>query len=235
MHIAIYLLLFKVLLMHVTQAIKNRRSIRGFKPDAIPEATLREILDTARHAPSNCNTQPWHFTVVSGEARARLQEAIMAEILSGKAPSPAFPPGDVGLTGVYKERQYDCAMTYYGTMGIERHEKDKRQALMLKNWEFFGAPHVGFLSMPVSMGPVNGVDIGIYLQTLMLLLVEHGMASIPQGALAFYPDEVLKIANLPEGHGIICGLSFGYEQEGEQINKVVMDRAPLEDTVTLIS
>ena len=69
----------------------------------------------------------------------------------------------------------------------------------------------------------------------MLLLVDYGLASIPQGALAFFPDPVKEIANLPEGHGIICGLSFGYEQPGEQINKVIMDRAPLEDVATLIS
>lgn len=222
-------------MMRVAEAVKARRSIRAFKPEPVPEDVLREILDIARFAPSNCNTQPWHLTVVSGEARERLEKAIVEEIFSGKAPSPVFKPGDAELTGVYKERQYACAMDYYGTMGIERHEKDKRQALMLKNWQFFGAPHVAFLSMPASMGPVNAVDIGIYLQTLMLLLVDYGLASIPQGALAFYPDPVLEIAQLPEGHAIICGLSFGYEQEGEQINKVIMDRAPLEDVVTLIS
>lgn len=222
-------------MMRVAQAVKARRSIRAFKPEPVPEDVLREILDIARFAPSNCNTQPWHLTVVSGEAREQLEKAIVEEIFSGKAPSPVFKPGDAELTGVYKERQYACAMDYYGTMGIERHEKDKRQALMLKNWQFFGAPHVAFLSMPASMGPVNAVDIGIYLQTLMLLLVDYGLASIPQGALAFYPDPVLEIAQLPEGHAIICGLSFGYEQEGEQINKVIMDRAPLEDVVTLIS
>ncbi len=222
-------------MMRVADAVKVRRSIRGFKPDPVPDALLREILEAARHAPSNCNTQPWHLTVVSGEARQRLEEAMIGEILGGKAPSPAFKPGDAELTGVYKERQYACAMGYYGTMGIERHEKDKRQALMLKNWEFFGAPHVAFLSMPASMGVVNAVDIGIYLQTLMLLLVDYGLASIPQGALAFYPDPLLEIAQLPEGHAIICGLSFGYEAPDEQINKVTMDRAPLEDTVSFVS
>ena len=104
----------------------------------------------------------------------------------------------------------------------------------MKNWEFFDAPHVAFISMPTSMGPVNAVDVGIYLQTLMLILVEHGLASCPQGALAFYPDEVFKIANIPEGNGIICGLSFGYEDIGTQINQVIMDRAPLADLVQFI-
>lgn len=221
--------------MNVSDAISARRSIRGFKPDPVAPELLEKIFTTASLAPSNCNTQPWHIVVVSGQARIDLQTAIFAEMSAGKAPSPAFPPGDQGLTGAYKDRQYQCAFGYYGTMGIERHEKDKRFALMMKNWEFFGAPHVAFISMPTSMGPVNAIDVGIYLQTLMLVLVEHGLASCPQGALAFYPDEVKKIANIPEGNGIICGLSFGYEEVGAQINKVIMDRAPLADTVQFIS
>jgi nitroreductase len=220
--------------MNVSDAISARRSIRGFKPDPVAPELLEKIFNTASLAPSNCNTQPWHIVVVSGQARIDLQTAIFAEMSAGKAPSPAFPPGDQGLTGDYKDRQYQCAFGYYGTMGIERHEKDKRFALMMKNWEFFGAPHVAFISMPTSMGPVNAIDVGIYLQTLMLVLVEHGLASCPQGALAFYPDEVKKIANIPEGNGIICGLSFGYEEVGAQINKVIMDRAPLADTVQFI-
>lgn len=220
--------------MQVSQAVKARRSIRGFKPDPIPAPLLREILEMARWAPSNCNTQPWHLTVVSGEARRRLQEAIFAEINSGKAPNPAFIPGDQNLFGILKDRQYQCAMDYYGVMGIERHQRDQRTALAMKNWEFFGAPHVGFLCMPEALGPVNAVDVGIYLQTLMLLLVERGLASVPQGALALYPDPVKAIGGVPEGYGIICGLSFGYEDVGAQINEAVMDRAPLEETVTFI-
>ncbi|MDF1693416.1 MAG: nitroreductase [Zhongshania sp.] len=221
--------------MNVSDAIAARRSIRGFKPDAIAPELLEKIFATASLAPSNCNTQPWHTVVVSGQARKDLQAAIFAEINAGKMPTPEFTPGDQNLAGAYKDRQYQCAFTYYGTMGIERHEKDKRHALMLKNFEFFDAPHVAFISMPKTMGAVNAVDIGIYLQTLMLVLVEHGLASCAQGALALYPDEVQKIANIPEGNAILCGLSFGYEDVGARINDAIMDRAPLAETVQFIS
>lgn len=220
--------------MNVSDALKTRRSIRGYKPDPVAPELLEKIFDQARLAPSNCNTQPWHTVVVSGQARKNLQAAIFEEIMSGKTPSPVFTPGDSGLSGVYKERQYQCAFTYYGVMGIERHEKEKRQQLALKNWEFFDAPHVAFISMPASMGPINAIDIGLYLQTLMLLLVENGLASCPQGALAFYPDPVFKIANIPEGNAIVCGISFGYEDVGARINDVIMDRDPLTDLVQFI-
>lgn len=221
--------------MNVTKAIRQRRTVRGFKQQPVPESMLREILDTARYSASNCNTQPWHLSVISGDARNKLEQALMSEIESGKQPTPAFEPGDTALQGIYKSRQYECAMSYYSTMGISREDREARDALSLKNWQFFGAPHVALLSMPKSMGEVNAVDIGIYLQSLMLLLVEHGLASCPQGALAFYPDPIFAITEIPEDHGIICGLSFGFEDTGAQINQVRMDRAALEETVTFIS
>lgn len=220
--------------MNVADAIRERRTVRGFKRDRVPEVLLREILDTARWTASNCNTQPWHFNVISGSARDKLEKDLLAEIASGKKPTPAFKPGDVDLEGIYKTRQYACAMDYYGTMGIAREDREARTALMLKNWEFFGAPHVGILSMARTMGEVNAVDVGLYLQSLMLLFVENGLASCAQGALAHYPDPIFEVAEIPEGHGIVCGIAFGYEDKGALINEVRMPRADLEDTVTFI-
>lgn len=216
----------------VSQALAARRSIRGFQPREVAPELLEEIFTKASLAPSNCNTQPWHINVVSGAAREKLEAELMTGLMQGAQPQFHFKPGDMDLSGVYKERQYDCAMRYYGTMGIERSDRDRRNWLMAKNWQFFGAPHAAFISMPKSMGEVNAIDIGIYLQTLMLLLVEYGLASCPQGALAAFPEPVKAITPIPEGNELIVGLSFGYEAVGEQINKVTMERAPLADTVT---
>ena len=221
--------------MNVTDAIKNRRTIRGYKKDPVPDALIKEIFETARFSASNCNTQPWHVVVISGEARDKLEQALLEDIQSGKKPAPAFKPGDADLSSVYKERQYACAMDYYAAMDIKREDREARNELSLRNWKFFGAPHVAILSMPKSMGEVNAVDIGIYLQSLMLLFVEHGLASCPQGALAFFPDPILEVADIPEENGIICGISFGYEEEGAQINTARMPRAALADTVDFIS
>ncbi|MEM7218710.1 MAG: nitroreductase [Pseudomonadota bacterium] len=220
--------------MNVTEAVLQRRTTRGFKPDPVPEETLREILEVARYAPSNSNTQPWHIAIVSGAARERLEAELLAE-LGSKPPSPTWPSGGVGLKGVYKERQYACAYGYYGTMGIDRDDKPARQALLRKNWEFFGAPHAAFLSMPDTMHRANAVDMGIFLQTFMLLLVERGLASCPQGALAAYPGPVRRIADIPEGNAILCGLSFGYPDPDAQINRVRMTREPVEVMSSLTS
>lgn len=221
--------------MNVSEAIKQRRTIRGFKKDPVPDELIKEIFSLAQHSASNCNTQPWHVAVVSGEKRYQLEKKLIAEIMSGKSVAPVFPPGDGNLSGVYKERQYACAADYYSTMGIAREDKEARQMLMLKNWEFFGAPHVALLSMPKSMGAVNAIDIGIYLQSLMLLFVENGLASCPQGALAFYPDPILEMCDIPEENGLLCGISFGYADDAAKINEVKMPRAALGASATFIA
>ena len=220
--------------MNVTEAVRERRTVRGFKSDPVPETVIREIIDIARHAPSNSNTQPWHIAVVSGAARDRLEARLFEEMSAGAKPSPFWPPGGSGLKGQYKARQYDCAYRYYDALGIEREDKKARQAVTLRNWRFFGAPHAAFLSMPETMHRANAVDIGIFLQTLMLLMVERGIACCPQGALAAYPGPVKDIAQIPEGNAILCGLSFGYEDPTAPANAARMEREPF-DTVASIT
>lgn len=216
--------------MNVSEAVRTRRTIRAFKPEPVPEEVIREVLELARHAPSNSNTQPWRIDIVSGEARDQLQAAIFAEMEAGTKPNPAFPPGGSGLKGRYKERQRECAFQYFGAVGIDKEDKKARAELSLKNWEFFGAPHAAFLSYPETMHRANAIDIGIFLQTIMLLFVERGIASCPQGALATFPGPVKAMLPIPEGNAILCGLSFGYPDMNAQINSdaAKMDRESID-------
>ena len=216
----------------VTDAIANRRSTRGYSKKPVPHDIIKEVLDIARLAPSNSNTQPWHIAIASGDARNRLQEAILDFIDSGQPPHPEWPAGGVGLTGDYKERQYDCAFTYYDALGIAREDKVERALTVLKNYEFFGAPHVAFISMPKSMNRANALDLGIFLQSIMLLFAERGIGCIPQGALAAFPDPVREICDIPKENGIVVGLSFGYPDDTATINDMRQKRRPLEDIVS---
>lgn len=221
--------------MDVTDALKKRRTIRGYKPDPVPDPLIREVIDLARLAPSNSNTQPWHFAVVSGDARHQLEQEIFAHMEAGNGPNPAFPPGGAGLEGAYKERQYACAFRYYDALGITREDKKGRGLTALRNWTFFGAPHVAFLSMPKTMNRANAIDLGIFLQSIMLLFTERGISCCAQGALAAFPDPVRKIAQIPEDNAIMCGLSFGYEDPDAQANTARMDREPLETVASFTS
>jgi len=219
----------------VTEAIKARYSVRAFRPDPVPDEVIHEIFDIARLVPSNSNTQPWHVAVVSGPARDALERRIFAEIEAKNLPSPTWPSGGVGLTGDYKQRQIDCAKGYYSEMGIEYEDRKARRELLLNNWRFFGAPHAAFFSMPETMHRANAVDMGIFLQSIMLLMVEHGISSCAQGALAAYPGPVHEIADIPEGNALLCGLSFGYEDTDAPANNVRMDREPLDRVASFTS
>jgi len=214
--------------MSVSELMKNRYSVRSFTDKPVPNETILEIIDIARLAPSNSNTQPWHVAIVKGAALQNLKKAVFDFSKNGGQPHPAFPPGGVGLKGKYKERQYDCAYRYYDTMGVKREDKVGRQKLLVKNWQFYGAPQAAFISMPETMHRANSIDIGIFLQSFMLLCEERRIGTIAQGALAAFPDVVRKFAEIPADNAIMCGVSFGYEEERALINTVRMVREPLE-------
>lgn len=221
--------------MNVSDAIKQRRSVRAFKKQAVESALIEKIFLQAQDSPSNCNTQPWHVVVVSGDSRDKVEKAMVDEIMSGKAPTPHFTPGDQGLKDEYRKRQIACAISLYDSVEVKYEEKQKRQELMLRNWQFFGAPHAAFFSMPKSMSEINAVDMGIYLQTIMLLMTEHGLASCPQGALAMYPDSIYELANIPENNAIMFGLSFGYAEEQAPINQFDVGREALNSCIEFYS
>lgn len=221
--------------MNVSDAIKRRRSVRAYQDKPVAPELLEKIFLQAQDSPSNCNTQPWHVVVVSGKARDNVEKAMIADIMGGKAPTPHFTPGDQGLKDEYRTRQVACAVSLYGAMDIKKEDKQKRQELMVKNWQFFGAPHAAFFSMPKTMSEINAVDMGIYLQSIMLLLTENGLASCPQGALAMYPDAVHELANIPENNAIMFGLSFGYAEEDTPINSFDVGREELSTSVEFYS
>ena len=214
--------------VNVSDAVSTRYSVRGYLPDPLPDELIREVFDIARLAPSNTNCQPWHVAIVSGDARVRLEAAVCALADEGVEPNRDFPAAKDAVSGVYLERRRACGWGYYGTMGVTREDWEGRSALARKNFEFFGAPHVAFFSMPQVMGHSNAVDMGIFLQTVMLVMHEKGIGCIAQGALANYPDPVREIADIPAENGILFGLSFCYEDRDAHINTVRMPREPLD-------
>ncbi len=73
--------------MDVSEAIKRRRSIRRFKQDLIPDEKIRELIESARLAPSGTNTQPWRFVIVKDDkTKKELQEAAHNQRYIRRAP-----------------------------------------------------------------------------------------------------------------------------------------------------
>jgi nitroreductase len=165
--------------MTIDEAIRRRRSVRGFLPDEVPEATLREVFELAQWSPSNCNVQPWTPHVVSGEALRRLRDALVG---AGMRDEPIKPdwPADGKFTGVHRERQVDAAQQLYGAMGVARSDVVGRKLAYIRNHAFFDAPHAVLIFMPAPFDTREAADIGMYAQTLMLALTARGIASCAQ-------------------------------------------------------
>ncbi len=222
-------------MLNVTQALQQRRSIRAYRPDPVPDALIRELIELAARAPSNCNIQPWHIAVASGDSVRRLRSALQQYLQSGAAPTPGFAAATTQLQAHHRERQVDCAQRYYQALGIERSDRAARQGVAQRNWAFFDAPHVAFISMPSTMNQSNALDVGMFVQSLMLLMTERGLGSIAQGALAQYPQPIFAALDIPEGNAILCGLSFGYPKAQAQINALHMPRAELDQYCSFAS
>jgi len=220
--------------MSVAGVLSRRYSVRAFLPMPVPQAVLEEIFTLALHAPSNCNVQPCRIYVVSGASKDRLKDELVGAVLSGRPANPDFE-WDVKFQGAHRERQFGSANALYGAMGIERADKQSRQIAMLRNWRFFDAPHAAFFTMAKYLKLTGAVDLGIYAQTLAMLMTERGIASCMQGALGMFPDPARKLFDLPQDEGILFGMSFGYADEAAPANKTRTDRVALDTMVRFLS
>lgn len=216
--------------MTTATLLDSRYSARGFKPDPVPQELLNKIFEQSLKAASNCNTQPWQVMVVSGEMKDKVSNAMLAEVMSGKPAAPEFD-WNVKYQDEHKDRQWGSAMALYGAMGIAREDKPARMQAMGRNWQFFGAPHGVFFTMEKYLGIMGAVDMGIYAQTLSLLLEENGIQSCMQGALGQFPGPVKALLNIPESRGILFGMSFGYADD-HPANDCRTDRVSLDEGVT---
>jgi nitroreductase len=216
--------------MNVDEAVRRRRSVRGFLPDEIPEATLREVFELAQWSPSNCNVQPWTPHVVSGEALKRLRGALVA---AGMRDQPIKPdwPADGKFVGIYRQRQVDAAQKLYGAMGVERNDVVGRKMAYIRNHAFFDAPHTVLIFMPEPFDTREAADIGMYAQTLMLALIARGIASCAQGALGLFPEIIREHLGVPANYKLLFGISFGYEDRNIKANAARVGRADIDDAV----
>jgi len=216
------------------ELLTRRRSVRGFLPQAVEEDTLQKIFALAQLAPSNCNTQPWNLYVASGDSCQRIRETLINKAVAGEPMNPDFG-FNPNFQGEYRKRQVDCAFALYNCMGIERSDKPGRQMALLRNYELFDAPHVVFIGMPKGFGVINGLDVGIYVQTLMLAMAQYEVASCAQGALGYYPEVVREAFGLDEDMGILLGISFGYEDESVPANNTRTSRESVDNVVNFLT
>jgi len=214
--------------MNIKDAITDRISVRSYLDKSVPKDTLTNILDTARWAPSGTNTQPWKVIVTQGKSKQAISSAFLNAHKSGIKTNPDYDYYPTEWAEPFKSRRFECGMDLYKALSITREDKEKREAAALANYDFFGAPVSIFFFIDKVMGKGSWVDMGMFIQSVMLAARQYGLGSCPQASTSDYPDIVRGILDVSDQYALICGLSLGYPNDESPVNQYRTRREPVE-------
>ena len=219
-------------MMDVAQAVASRRSVRAFLDKPVPFEVIRRVLDAARMAPSGCNYQPWEAVVLTGAPLKALQ----AKLLAAAADDPLeYEFSAPSQQDRYKQRLSSLGATMYGSLRIGREDQDMRALFSEQNLTSFGAPVLLLSHFPKFMGPPQWSDVGMWLQTIMLLLRGEGLDSCPQEWMGVYGRTIKPALGLSqEDCQLFCGLAIGWRDPDHPVNDFPRERVPLAEQVRFL-
>lgn len=212
--------------MNVTDALKARISVRAFKPDSVPEATVREIIDVARCAPSGGNLQPWKVIAVAGAERDAVSALAKANLPGVEDDRPVYPHN---LWEPYRTRRFKVGEAMYALLGIPRENKPARLMHLAQNFDFFGAPVGLFFIIDKRMGHGQWAHLGMFMQSVALAALERGVQSCMQEAWARMRAPLATHFALEEYDYLYCGMALGYADMTKPVNTLRSDRAPVDE------
>jgi nitroreductase len=218
----------------VYEAVRSRRAVRGFTDQPVSKEVLERVLSAAAWAPSGSNLQPWHIYVVTGTPLAQLKK-LAVERVAARDPwdEPEYVMYPPELKSPYGERRSQFGKERYSALGVVREDWEARQRAAIANWDAFGAPAALFCYIDRDLGRPQWSDLGMYLQTVMLLLRAEGLHSCPQMSWAKVRETVAEVLSPPDELMLFCGMSIGYEDVS--VDYIRTGRAPLDETVTFVN
>ena len=211
--------------MKVSDAVLARRSIRAFTSEPINNKVIKDLLALAARSPSGGNLQPWKIYVINNQS---MKKFIEFQDNWDQPETPGYAIYPSGLTEPYRTSRYQLGEAMYELLGIPREDKDARLQQVLRNFEFFGAPAAIFCFVDKQMGPPQWSDLGMFLQTFMLLAQEAGIDTCAQEAWAMKNDSVSEFVGSDKNDILFCGLALGYKDEDAVINQLSSERRPIE-------
>lgn len=212
------------------ELLDARHSCRAYLPEQVAEATIRQMFDIAQRTASWCNAQPWRVVVTAGPATDEFRHVYAKAAAQGAQASPDFDfPAE--YRGVHLERRRECGWQLYESVGVSRGDREASQRQALRNFEFFGAPHVAIVTCPAHLGVYAAADCGGYVANLMNAATALGLGCIAQAALAAYPAVVRSHFGLPDDELVVCGVAFGYADAAHPANAFRTRRAAQDEVV----
>lgn len=211
--------------------MQKRRSTRAFLPTPVDPATIHQILQMARHAPSGTNIQPWNVYVATGDAQARLV-ANLAEAFNHPEASSKFteeyPYYPAQWRSPYVERRRKLGWDLYALLGIDKRDKAAMFAQHRRNVECFGAPASLFFTIDRHLTQGSWLDYGMFIQNVALAVTAHGLASCVQAAFNPYHAVIREVLPWPDTQMLVCGMSLGHADPLAIENSLSVEREPVE-------
>ncbi|MFW2374150.1 MAG: nitroreductase [Gammaproteobacteria bacterium] len=216
--------------MDTLECIKSRQSIRGFKPEPVPRELLLQIIDTAKYSPSYKNTQPWEVMIVSGEKKQELSNRLLELLEQDTAPSPdliepaSWPQTQLNrINQLYEKRGKATGLDLTDPAIIKKSKK--------ANFRFYNAPHALYFYQDASLSDWSVLDIGMFIQSVMLAANALGLGTVPQAFAVDFAPQVKSLLSIPESKRLIVGMSLGYPDRELPINQLRTDRADTEELI----
>lgn len=218
--------------MNIVEAVRMRKSIRGYNKEPVSKEVISKILNVATCAPSASNTQPWEFTVVAGKVLDNIRHGNIEKLTSGTPPNPDIPR-DIVYQGIYKQRQVELAVKIFKLMGITRNDKVKRAEWMQRGFRFFDAPAAIIISIDKSLDETWTVfDIGAISQTICIVALNYGLGTCIDVQGVMFPEIIRKYTDIPESKRIVISIAIGYPDWDFPANKLKSDRESIENITT---
>ncbi|MCP4755268.1 MAG: nitroreductase [Proteobacteria bacterium] len=219
--------------MNIEEAIRTRKSVRGFKPDPVPKEILADILELAGRSPSAMNTQPWEFTVVTGDVLEKIVSSVVDKLHGGERPQPEHQVVGWSNGSVHRQRQVDLAKRIFGLMDIPRGDKTKRAQWMELGFRFFDAPAGIIMTTDRSLAESAPLlDIGAAMQTICLAALHHGLGTCIEDQSVMFPEVLRELAGIPESKRIIIAIAIGYPDPDFPANRLESPRESVKTTTT---
>ena len=216
--------------MQVSEAVALRKSVRQFTDKPVTDDTLRELLTLAARSPSGGNVQPWRIYVVNGESMTRFRDYIADRPIEA-GEYDIYP---ANLWEPYRTNRFELGEAMYSSLGIGREDKAGRFEQFARNGDFFGAPAALFSYVDRGMGRPQWSDLGMFLQTLMLLAQEAGLDTCPQEYWSVRHGAVTEFVGAPDNEMLFCGMAIGHADADAPVNALVSERMPLDQWATFV-
>jgi len=217
--------------MKVSEAVSRRRSVRAFLDTPVQNEIIRDLLLKSSRSASGGNLQPWKVFVINDEC---MEKFLDFQKNWSKPERPAYDIYPSSLKEPYRTSRYELGEQMYKALNISRDDKEARLTQVMRNFEFFGAPAAIFCFVDKQMGPPQWSDLGMFLQTFMLLAQEAGIDTCAQEAWSLKNDSVKEFINGDDDDILFCGIAIGYQDETHPINNFQSERRPISEWAKFI-